>query len=165
MEERKDGNIGATLEDLRGIDHTGYFLYTNAYESGEGYGSGAITLKSDDMVGIDLVLMNAGYRFIPDMARPDALLFWMERNNESENLRYHPISDFDKSLCQKINPMDIKMRVDFFRLGATSVYDVVKKLLEFGYNAVMPILNGSAISKWIYFIPMHSGYSVNELGD
>lgn len=161
--EKQGGNSGVTLEDLRNIVRPGHLLYTNANESGEGHGTGVISLTSDNMTGIDMVLMEAGYEFIPDRGRPEELSFWMSRNGESEKLRYHPISDFDEGICPHIKSLEIKMRVDFIRLGATSVYDVVKKILEFGYDAIVPPSDGLVITSWIHFTQKDGEYVANKL--
>ena len=128
-----------SLDDLKRINPLqGFLLYTNAGESGV-VRNGVRYLEGPP--GVDQVLIDVGYAFIPELARPDIEMFWMEKEIEGrkERIRYHPLAEGDP---QKVRDLELRTRVNFVGSGPSdAVYEVARALVERGYSVVVPPLN------------------------
>ena len=128
-----------SLDDLKGMNPLqGFLLYTNAEESGV-VRDGVRYLEGQP--GIDQVLIDSGYLFNPEIARPDIGMFWMEREigERTERLTYHPLAGGDP---QKVRDLEMRTRVNFGGRGPSdAVYEVARALLEKRYIVVVPPLN------------------------
>lgn len=127
-----------TMESLKNTQLQGYLIFTDAIETGDEE-NGIIVITDETRSGVDIALMDAGFRCIPDRDIACPGMYWMQRK-ENEVLRYHPLVEKKHfSLMTTAKAEGCKTRIDFFCSEKSDVaYDVVSALLKLGYKVLVP---------------------------
>lgn len=154
---RGECHVLFALEALKKKTLNGHLLFTDAVETGEDIG-GKIVITDSTREGVDMALLQARFRFIPEASNSPAGMYLMVRNG-NERLLYHPIRSTGYPPADMALDQNLATRIDFFCHSASNAaFDVVTELLCRGYRILTFLPESKSIKNW-YLL------SLDEIGN
>lgn len=135
------------LEDLKGLVPLDVSIYTNAEDNSE-------EITKNNQKGLNNILEGIGFQYAQEqygLKNP-----WMYRwtTGKEEKLTYHQINKKDHPISNLAKSVDMKIRIYFCSNNpSNSIYDVVKTLLNEGYQVMVPPVGKGCIDRLFHFIP------------